>query len=137
MEVVKTLMRYFSYLFHILLALFLVAVSGLAVASGTPSLNLGMLPWTGNTLTYVVLCGALAGLVTVILAVRGTLRVLFLVWSALVAILLLKGYIFSRYKFDAGGFKTAISLIAASWIALAGAWFQLRGPKGASGTRKY
>jgi hypothetical protein len=119
-------MRYFGLLFHLLLVLFLIAVSGLALASGTPSLNLKMLPWTGATLTYVLFFGALGGLLIVLLAMRGTLRVLFLLWSLLVAVLLVKGYIFSGYKFHAGEFKTAIYLIVASLIAVLGAWFQFR-----------
>ena len=119
-------MRYFSFLFHLVLVFFLIAVSGLALASGTPSLNLKMLPWTGSTLIYAVFFGAIAGLFTVLLAIRGTLRVLFLLWSALVFVLLLKGYIFSGYKFSTGEFKIAVYLLAASLIALAGAWFQFR-----------
>lgn len=119
-------MRYFSFLFHLLLVLFLIAVSGLALASGTPSLNLKMLPWAGTTLPYVLFFGALAGLLIVLLAIRGTLRILFVIWSLLVAVLLLKGYIFSGYKFGTGEFKTAIYLIVASLIALLGAWFQFR-----------
>ena len=119
-------MRYFSFLFHLFLVLFLIAVSGLALASGTPSLNLKMLPWAGTTLPYVLFFGALAGLLIVLLAIRGTLRILFVIWSLLVAVLLLKGYIFSGYKFGTGEFKTAIYLIVASLIALLGAWFQFR-----------
>jgi hypothetical protein len=119
-------MRYFSLLFHLLLVFFLIGVSGLAMASGTPSLNLKMLPWTGTTLSYVLFFGALAGLLSILLAIRGTLRILFLVWSLLVAVLLLKGYVFSGYKFATGEFKTAIYLVVASLIALLGAWFQFR-----------
>jgi len=125
-EAVKLIMRYFSLLFHLLLVFFLIGVSGLALASGTPSLNLKMLPWTGTTLNYVLFFGALAGLLIILLAIRGTLRFLFLVWSLLVAVLLLKGYVFSGYKFATGEFKTAIYLVAASLIALLGAWFQFR-----------
>jgi hypothetical protein len=123
---VKLIMRYFSFLFHLLLIFFLIAVSGLAMASGTPSLNLKMLPWAGTTLNYVLFFGALAGLLTILLAVRGKLRVLFLLWSLIVAVLLVKGYVFSGYKFGTGEFKTAIYLIVASLIAVLGAWFQLR-----------
>jgi hypothetical protein len=122
----KALMRYYSYLFHVVLAVFLLAVSGLALASGSPNLHLGMLPWTGQTLIYVLFFGALAGLIAVFLAMRGTLRILFLIWSVLVALFLVKGYIFSGYKFEGAEFKTAIYLIIASLIALPGAWFQLR-----------
>jgi hypothetical protein len=125
-EAVKLIMRYFGFLFHLLLVLFLIAVSGLALASGTPSLNLKMLPWSGTTLSYVLFFGALAGLLILLLAIRGTLRVLFLLWSVLVAYLLVKGYIFSGYKFATGEFRNAIYLIVASLIALLGAWFQFR-----------
>lgn len=127
MEAVKALMRYFSYLFHGLLALFLIAVSGLALATGAAeSLHFGMLPWSGGTLTYVLFFGAFAGLLTVILAMRGTLRVLFLIWSLLVVILLIKGYVFSGYKFESGNVSTAAYVLGASLLGLIGAWFAFR-----------
>jgi uncharacterized BrkB/YihY/UPF0761 family membrane protein len=69
--------------------------------------------------------GALLGLVTVILAIKGMLRPLFFVWSLVVTILLLKGYIFSGYRFTPGEFRTAIYLIVGSIIALLGAWVQM------------
>ena len=126
MEAVKAIVRYFSYLFHLLLVFFLIGVSGLALASGTPSLNLKMLPWSGTTVNYAVFFGAIVGLLVVLLAIRGTLRVLFLVWSLLVFVLLFKGYILSGYKFATGEFKTAAYLLVGSLIAVAGAWFQFR-----------
>jgi hypothetical protein len=121
----KAIMRYFSYLFHTLLAVFLIALSGLALASGGEDLHLGMLPWTGNTLNYVLLFGALFGLVTVALAFQGTLRILFLLWSFVVFVMLVKGYLFSAYKFQPHEFNTALYLIGGSLLALLGAWFQL------------
>jgi hypothetical protein len=124
--ILKAIMRYFSYLFHALLALFLIAVSGLAMASGGGDLRLKMLPWEGDTLERVVLVGAIVGLVTVILAIRGVLRILFLIWSFLVFVVLVKGYIFSGYKFQPHEFRTALYLITGSFIALFGAWFQLQ-----------
>ena len=118
-------MRYFSYVFHTLLALFLLAISGLALASGGGDLHLGMLPWKGDTLSYVLLFASLFGLITIALAVRGTLRILFLIWSFVVFVMVVKGYIFSGYKFGPHEFKTAAWLIALSLVALIGAWFQL------------
>lgn len=134
MEAVKALMRYFSYLFHGLLTLFLIGVSGLALGTGAAeSLHFGMLPWSGGTLTYVLFFGALAGLLTVILAMRGMLQVLFLIWSLLVVILLIKGYVFSSYKFESGNVSTAAYLLIASLLGLIGAWFAFRHqPKRAS-----
>ena len=125
MEVVKVLLRFFSYLFHGILALFLVAVSGLTLASGGQSLHLGMLPWTGSTLTRVVFFGSIGGLVTLVLAIRGWLRVLFFIWSLGAVVLLVKGYIFSGYHFGAGEARTAGYLMIAALLSLAGAWFQM------------
>jgi len=128
----KAIMRYFSYLFHTLLAVFMIALSTLDLSTGSGNLHLGMLPWTDDTLNYVMLFGALFGLLTVALAIKGTLRILFLIWSFLVFVVLVKGYIFSHYTFQPHEFKTAAWLMALSLIALIGAWFQLSagpGPK--------
>jgi len=124
-EVVKALMRFISYLFHGLLALFLLAISGMAMANNTHSLQLNMLPWKGATLTYWVFLGAIAGLMTLLLALRGTLPVLFFLWSLVVFVMLVKGYVFSGYYFDSGELRTALYLIAGASIALVGAWFGL------------
>jgi hypothetical protein len=119
-------MRFFSYLYHGLLALLLILISGLALFNDPGTLRLGMLPWTGAALTYWVFFGSLAGLITVILAIRGTLPALFFIWSLLVAAMLLKVYVFSAYHFDRGEVATAGYLIAGSFIALAGAWFAMK-----------
>jgi len=124
-EAVRTLLRLFSYLFHGLLALFLLAVSGFALASGTPSLELGMLPWTGLLLVRVVFGAALAGLIAVVLALAGKWRFLFLLWSLAVVVLLIRGYFFTGYHFQPGGFSRASLLTIGSLVALAGAWFQM------------
>ncbi len=126
METVKVLMRYFSYLFHGLLALVLIAIAGMALATDPGGLQLGMLPWQGSTLAYVVLFGAIFGLISVLLAIRHTWRFLLVLWSAAVSILLIKGYIFSHYRFNPGEPSRAFGLTVASLIALAGAWFQFR-----------
>lgn len=125
MEVIKALLSFLSYVFHGLLCLILAAMSGLALVAGVQTLQLKMLPWTGSTLLYTMFFGALLGLVTVILAIKGMLRPLFFVWSLVVTILLLKGYIFSGYRFTPGEFRTAIYLIVGSIIALLGAWVQM------------
>lgn len=125
MAALKALIRYFSYLFHGLLALFLLAVSGLALVSGVQNLHLGMLPWTGSTLIYVVFFGSLYGLLSVVLAIRGSWQVLFFLWSLAVAVLLVKGYVFSGYHFSTGEAAKAGYLMLASVIALIGAWWAM------------
>ncbi|MEO8370889.1 MAG: hypothetical protein ABI806_17030 [Candidatus Solibacter sp.] len=125
MEIVKALLSFLSYVYHGLLCLIVLALTSLAVASGAKSLELGMLPWTETTLLYVLFFGALFGLLTIFLAIKGTLRPLFFVWSLAVMLLLIKGYIFSSYHFAPGEFRTAIYLIVGSIIGVLGAWARM------------
>ncbi len=120
MAVVKALSIFLSYLFHGLLCLILFAVSCVAFVSGGRTLHMDMLPWTGSTLLYGLLFGSLVGLVTLVLAIRGTWRPLFFLWSLAVVVLLLKGYIFSGYRFGPGEFGPVMLVIVGSWIALLG-----------------
>ena len=129
MQAVKALLRFFSYLFHLALGVFLLGAAGLALSTAPNALHLDMLPWTGETLTYVVFFGALFALISLALALTGRIRFLFFVWSLVVAVLLLRGYFFTGYRFDPGGFQTGLELLAASWLAVAGAWFVLRKPR--------
>ncbi|MCL4403079.1 MAG: hypothetical protein M1436_10540 [Acidobacteria bacterium] len=126
MELVRAIMRFFSYLYHGLLALFLLAIAFLAIATNSHTLHLDMLPWSGKALSYWLFFGALFGLATLVLAVKGIARVLFFAWSVVVLLFLLKGYIFSNYYFRGGQYQTALLLGIGAAIAVAGAWFQLR-----------
>jgi hypothetical protein len=101
----------------------------MALAVSPSSLHLDMLPWTGSTLTYVVFFGGLFGLLTVVLAILRKLPALFFIWSLVVTVMMIKGYIFSGYGFDPGGFWTAVALIVGSLIAIAGPWSQMRPSK--------
>ena len=123
MEGLKALVRYFSYLYHGLLCLFLLAISGTAMATDMHSLQLDMLPWKEASLTYWVFGGALLGLGTLALAVKRILPVLFFLWSLVVVVMLVKGYVFSGYFFDSGEFRVAIWLTLGAVLAVAGAWY--------------
>jgi hypothetical protein len=137
-QLIKAIVRVFSYVYHAVLALFLMAVAGLALATAPQSLHLDMLPWAGSTLAYVVFFASLAGLATVVLAVLGLLRPLFFLWSLVVVVLLIRGFFFSGFRFDpgAGGVRTAVYLIVGSLLALFGAWWQMMRPA-AAGRRRY
>ena len=131
MKVFRALLSFLGYVYHSLLCLILIAVSGLAMATGAQTLQLGMLPWAGSTLLYTLFFGALFGLVTVLLAIRGTLRPLFFAWSLLVTVLLVKGYLFSGYRFGPDEFRKVVYLIVGSVIALMGSWVQMGRKTGA------
>lgn len=136
MAALKTAISWFSYLFHFLLALLLLGFAGIALASSPGSLHLEMLPWSGPALLYVLLGGALFDFLSVALAVTGRVRFLILLWSLAVAVFLTKAYVFSGYRFGPGEWRRTVYLIAAAWVALAGAWFQLRA-RADRGPRKY
>jgi hypothetical protein len=134
--VVKTLLRLFSYLYHGLLALFLLLVSAVALGSGAGALHLDMLPWSGATLAWILLAASLVGLIALALAITRRGAALFFLWSLIVAAMLLKGYVFSNFRFAPGvGVHTAIHLLLGSWLALLGAWFAVRRPTPAEKTR--
>lgn len=119
-------MRIYSYIFHALLALFALGISIVAWSSGH-ELNLDMLPWSNETAATWLLALSLIGLIAVLLALKGTLRVLFLLWSAAVVVLLVKGFFFSPYMFDGmSGFRNALLLTLGALVALVGAWFAFR-----------
>jgi hypothetical protein len=124
-ELLKGFMRFFSYIFHGLLALFMLGVSFLAIVSDSHTLRLSMLPWSGTALTYWLFFGALLGLLSILLALKGVLRPLFFLWSLVVFVMMVRGFFFSAYSFDQT-VRTELLLIFGALLSSAGAWFQMR-----------
>jgi hypothetical protein len=128
------LLRVYSYLYESLLALFLLAISALAILSESHNLNLGMLPWKGPALTYWLLGLGLAGLVSVVLALTGKLRFLFLLYALAIFAMMVRGYFLGSYAFSGKDeFHLALELTAGALAAIFGAWSQFR--KKASGRK--
>jgi hypothetical protein len=129
--VIKGLLRIFSYLFEGALALLVLAISLVSLRSVT-ELNLGFLPWTGRPLSYGLLGLALLGLFTLLMAMRGTMRALFFLWSLGIFLLLLKGFFLSLYRFTGGAvsFKAAVLLTAGMLLGTLGSfpWPEKPGP---------
>ena len=130
MRVVGLVLRFFSFLFHILLMAFILAVSMLAW-SGGHNLTIEILPWQGATLTWVLLGSGVAGLVIAGLALKRILPLLFVLWNAAVLLLLVRGYFFSSYGFGPGGgsISTALCFVLAALVATAGSWIHFRGSR--------
>lgn len=137
MGLVKAIVSAYSYVYHAVLALFLAAVAGLTLVTSPQSLHLDMLPWTGSMLAYVVFFSALFGLATVVLAVIGTLRPLFFLWSLAVTVMMIRGFFFSSYRFSpaSNSPRMAAWLILGSLVALAGAWWRMMQPLGGARRR--
>lgn len=126
MAALRVLMRVFSYAFHGILTLFLLGIAVMALSSGQP-LQLAMLPWQGQTLTWWLLCGAAVGLLSVVLAIFRRWRPLFFLWSLVVLAVMTRGFFFSHYYFAGPPeFHRALYLTGGALIAVLGAWFQMR-----------
>jgi hypothetical protein len=114
------LLRVYAYCFHLVLALFLIGISTVALTSGT-NLTLGMLPWQGTTLTSATLLLGLVGVVCIIMAVTGFVRWLFPLWALIALILMLRGFFLSSYTFpSAGDFRSAVWLSIGAFVAFVG-----------------
>jgi hypothetical protein len=117
---VRAVLRIFSYFFHGLLSLFLLALAAMALSSGQ-ILHLDMLPWHGQTLSYWLLFSSLAGLVSLILAILRTWRLLFVLWSLDVLVVMVRGFFLGPYEFAGRPeFYRALYLSAGALIAVFG-----------------
>jgi hypothetical protein len=130
LRVIGFLLRLYSYLFHLLLGLFLLGVALVASTSHQP-LNLGMLPSAPEHMLRTAFVLAIVGLLSTILAMTRVFKLLFPVWAALVFYWLFRGFFFSSYTFpNAGAFKSALLLILGALIALIGALWTLKPRRG-------
>jgi len=125
LPVFGALLRIYSYLYELILALFLLGLAVVAIQSH--NMNLGMLPWKGHTLVHWLLGGALSGLLSILLAWMGKLRLLFLLYSVAVFGLMARGYFLSSYVFSGRDeFRVAVWLTLGAMLAILGAWSQFR-----------
>ncbi len=126
MTILSGVLRYFSFLYHVVLALFLLGLGAVGLLTGKHNLQLDVVPWGGMILTFSLLVTALAGLVAVGLAYRGRARWLFFAYSLIILLVMVKGFIFSGYSFAKGGLSTALLLIFGALIATYYGWLQWR-----------
>jgi ABC-type maltose transport system permease subunit len=124
--VIGAVVRIYSYIFHLLLSVFLLGLSLMAFTSGY-SLRLEMFPWDAEQPRYWLLALGIIGIAAVLLALKGVARVVFLVWAIAVFVMLAKGYVFSGYRFaGVNQFTQTLLLLAGALLACVGAWLQFR-----------
>jgi hypothetical protein len=125
--VLGMLLRFYSYLYELVLSLFILGVALVAIGSHGSGLHLGMLPWTGNALLHWLLVIGAVGLLSVVLALAGKMRFLFLLFSLTVFGLMARGYFLGAYAFSGKDeFRMAIWLTLGALFAIFGAWSQFR-----------
>jgi len=116
----KPIMRIFSYLYHLVFGLFLFGIASLSLFAGG-TLDFDMLPWEGAALAYWLLFSSLAGLISLLLAVKGKLQLLFRLWTLAVLVMMAYGFFFTRYGFNsAGHFWNSVLLTLGALAAAAG-----------------
>lgn len=93
------ILRVYSYLYHLILCLFLLGLSIVAMSSSTV-LKMPMLPWSGSELLSWLTWGSIFGLISIALAVTGIFRFLFPLWALAVLVLMVQGYFIKSYTFD-------------------------------------
>ncbi len=107
---VGLLLRLYSYLYHLVLSLFLVGLGIVAYSSGT-TLSLGMVPWEGEKLTQALLALGVIGLVCLFGAITGLFRWLFPIWTLVIFILMVRGFFLGSFSYSgADQFKGAVWL---------------------------
>jgi hypothetical protein len=116
-----TILRLYSYVYHLVLSLLLLGISGIAIASNVHTLNLAMLPWKGDELIHYAFYGSIVGLISIILAVTGIFRYLFPIWTLIIFVLMVRGFLISPYTFTGKDqFYSILALIAGAFLAFLG-----------------
>ena len=88
-----------------------------------------MLPWEGNQLLGWLIGLGLAGLLFVILAFKGALRFIYMVWTLVIAYLLINGYFLTNYRFSGEAeFRFAIYFALAALLDFLGGLWLLKTP---------
>jgi hypothetical protein len=120
-------MRFYSYLFHGVLALFLLAISLVPLLSGMHNLQLEMVPGEGETLTFTLMAIGVIGVLIVLGAVMGKAQTPLFVWSLVILLGMLWGYFWRPYRWSsAEAFQTTLLLIFGAFLALIGAWYAMQ-----------
>jgi hypothetical protein len=132
MRILATLLHLYSYLFHLLLSLFLGGIALVGWLTGSTTFDLEMIPWfSGQRLVKWLLGAAGIGLLAVILAVTGKLRSLLAVWAMVVLGVVIYGYFLSSYSYEGmDEFQSVLWYTGAAALAFVGALSQARRRKG-------
>ena len=118
------LLRVYSWIFETLLCLLAIGVAIVSLTVGAPDpVSIGWLPWSAHTLPAWLIGFGVVGLIFVVLAIAGRLRILFFLFAAAVFVLMGKGLFFSAISFqDAAEGRNAFLAVLGSLVAVIGAW---------------
>lgn len=128
MRALRFILHSYSYLFHLLLALFLLGIALVAALVGNGSFDLPMIPWVSSkSLVPFLLIATTVGIAAVALAVLGKVRALFTVWTLFVLATVIWGFFLSSYSYAGmDEFRGALWMLAGAAVAAVGGVSQLK-----------
>ena len=128
---VSAILRFYSYVTQSALSLILLAVGAVAMLSDNTTFEIDFLPWSGKDLKNALFVLGIAGLLSVILAFKGKLRLLFVLWTLGTVFLAGRGIFASPHQFDGeSDFKWALALLGGIVLTVFGAWSRFKQPLG-------
>jgi hypothetical protein len=128
---VSAILRFYSYAVQILISLILLALGTVAMLSDNTGFEIDLLPWSGQDLKMALLILGAAGVLSTLLAFKGKLRILFLLWTLGTVYLAGRGIFASSHQFDGeSDFKWALILFAGVIATVFGAWSRFKQPIG-------
>jgi hypothetical protein len=105
-------------------------LAGISLASGE-SLRLEQVPGEGPTTAYWLMAGFVIGGLCTLFGALGKARLLFFVWTVVVFLMMVRGYIFSPYTFEGSDhFRMSVYVMAAAFVAMLGGFAQWRVGRG-------
>ncbi|MBM3784877.1 MAG: hypothetical protein FJW30_10990 [Acidobacteria bacterium] len=124
---VQAVLRLFSYVFQLLISLGALAAGTVAALSDNTTFQFDFLPWSGAELRNWLIGLGLLGLVSVVLAYRGTMKYLFVAWTLVATGLVVRGIFLSGYTFDGeSDFKWALFFLSGVAATVLGALSRAR-----------
>jgi hypothetical protein len=127
---IGNLLRVYSYLFEAILSLMSLAMSAVLFASPHQTLRLGWLPWAEESLGAWLAGMGVLGLLLVVLAAAGRLRILLTLFALAALVLLTRGLFLSGWRFSGEAeLKNALWLVGGAFVAVLGS-IPMRGDSG-------
>ena len=118
---VRHVLRGYSYVFEGILSLMAIGVGLLGAFSQNASMHVGWLPFDGPHVVRWLLVSGVVGLLCLVLAMLGRLRILLFLFALVSTLILVKGLFFGSYTFSGpADAKHAGYLIAGTFVALIG-----------------
>ncbi|HYM09698.1 MAG TPA: hypothetical protein VEU62_03155 [Bryobacterales bacterium] len=131
MRAIGVSLRFFAFLFNLILCLALFFVSLLVMPSGQQNIQLTAVPLKGAALTNTLLLASIYGFVAMVLALRRgrAARFPMLLWNLVVLAALLAAPLRGQFSFaNREQAMQGVYFTLAALVALGGAWLQWRSP---------